>query len=377
MLRHARDFSICAADAEDAYQRSLEILLVHVDRLDDATVTGWLRTVVRNEALAIRKARQRLLAGEEIDFDGYEAELDGPDERLLRFDRVTRAAEALRSCKHDEVTALMLAAEGNTYDQIAELLGWTRTKVNRALTEGRARFRKAYVAIESGQECERWAEVLSAIVDGEASAKDMELARPHLRNCPACRAVLRELTDSRTAIRVVLPAGILAAPGSADHGATVLTRLYELLVGGLQDTALKVQAAVDAIGTGKAAAVAASAAAIAGGGIAAERVLEPARSAPVTAAAAPTASPEATPTATPAEEPAHAATPAPLAAAPAATAFATPAPRKSKPRPKSSEASEEFFGTPASPSRPAATAPSSTTPEPKSSSSGESEFFNP
>src|SRR4051794_3516186 len=62
LLRTARRFSLCADDAQDAYQRSLEILMRHAARLDGDRAPGWLHTVVKNEALAINRARSRASA---------------------------------------------------------------------------------------------------------------------------------------------------------------------------------------------------------------------------------------------------------------------------------------------------------------------------
>src|SRR4051812_19463711 len=52
MLRVARRHSWCADDAEDAYQRAVEIFLRHAGRLDREAVGGWLRTVTKHEAMA-------------------------------------------------------------------------------------------------------------------------------------------------------------------------------------------------------------------------------------------------------------------------------------------------------------------------------------
>ena len=41
--------------------------------------------------------------------------------------------------KPDERRALVLRGEGYSYAEICELNGWTHTKVNRCLTEGRER----------------------------------------------------------------------------------------------------------------------------------------------------------------------------------------------------------------------------------------------
>ncbi|MEA2442513.1 MAG: hypothetical protein QOH76_3937, partial [Thermoleophilaceae bacterium] len=68
-------------------------------------------------------------------------------------------------------------------------------KVNRCLTEGRRSFLRRVEGIEAGAECERLAPLLSALADGEATAKDMAALRPHLRTCLSCRAALRDARE--------------------------------------------------------------------------------------------------------------------------------------------------------------------------------------
>jgi len=48
LLNTARRHSLCRDDAQDAYQRAIEIFLGRADRLERATVTGWLHTVVNH-----------------------------------------------------------------------------------------------------------------------------------------------------------------------------------------------------------------------------------------------------------------------------------------------------------------------------------------
>jgi hypothetical protein len=48
MLSLARRHSLCADDAEDAYQRAVEIFLRRAGSVEPATVGGWLRTVVKH-----------------------------------------------------------------------------------------------------------------------------------------------------------------------------------------------------------------------------------------------------------------------------------------------------------------------------------------
>ncbi|MFL5846720.1 MAG: anti-sigma factor family protein [Solirubrobacteraceae bacterium] len=167
-------------------------------------------------------------------------------------------------------------------------------KVNRCLTEGRRRFLDRYAEIASGAECRRWESVLSALADGEASPKDLTAVRPHLRNCPACRAHVRELRESTRRVAVLLPVPV--AVEVADHG-SLLARIHDAVIGHLQEravlTATKLQTGLEAAAPAKFAVVAASAAAI-GGGVAVERaVTERPSPAPAERAAAPARAPTA------------------------------------------------------------------------------------
>jgi DNA-directed RNA polymerase specialized sigma24 family protein len=45
LLRVARQWSLCADDAQDAYQRALEIYIRRIDSLDPATEIAWLKVV--------------------------------------------------------------------------------------------------------------------------------------------------------------------------------------------------------------------------------------------------------------------------------------------------------------------------------------------
>src|SRR3954471_21602856 len=277
LLRTARRYSLCADDAQDAYQRGLEILMRHAGRLDADRAGGWLHTVVKHEALAINKARCRTVGGEEVDFDAIEMRTaPSPEERVLGFEQVARSAEALQRLKPQEVRALWLKVMGNSYQEICDATGWTYTKVNRCLAEGRKSFLARYAGIEAGEECRRWAPVLSAMVDGEASAEQLIALRPHLRNCAACRAVVRELRGSNAPLAALFPVGALGALG--DHGGgldaagDLLSRLWHSLWGDLSDraatAAFRAQSVAQAVLPGKSVALFASMAALAGGGVA-------------------------------------------------------------------------------------------------------------
>lgn len=274
LLRTARRYSLCPDDAQDAYQRALEIFMVNAERLDPTRAAGWLHVVVKREAQAIRKSRQKLVASDEIDMDMHEARsVPTPEEQLAKFDLIGRSAEALQRLKPQEVRALWLRAQGHSYNDIGALTGWSYTKVNRCLTEGRRSFLSRYADIESGAECERWLPVLSAMLDGEATAAQVLELRPHLRNCPGCRATLKALGESSEPLAAVLPVPLVAvAADTSEHVSNALTRLYEMIAGGFHDRAVtsmvKLQAVAETSMAGKAAAIAGTAAAVAGGGYA-------------------------------------------------------------------------------------------------------------
>ena len=135
------------------------------------------------------------------------------EERLESAERVERSAEVMRRLKRDEARALMLKAEGLSYVEIGERLGWTYTKVNRCITEGRKRFLRLYEELETGAECERLAPVLASLAAGEASAEELLDIRPHLRNCAGCRATVRALHASRLRrVTALLPLGAVVEP---------------------------------------------------------------------------------------------------------------------------------------------------------------------
>jgi len=281
LLRTARRFSLCPDDAQDAYQRALEIFMRHAERLDPPRAAGWLHVVVKREAQAIRRSRQKLVAPIDVDLDAHEARsIPSPEEQLATLDLIGRSAEALQRLKPQELRALWLRAQGHSYNDIGVMTGWSYTKVNRCLTEGRRSFLARYADIESGAECALWLPVISAMVDGEATPEQLQELRPHLRNCPGCRATLKTLSDSSAHLSALLPIPLaVVTTDSADHVSNILTRVYEMLAGGIHDRAVmsytKVQTVLEASAAGKAAAIAGAAAAVAGGGYATvERTME-------------------------------------------------------------------------------------------------------
>jgi RNA polymerase sigma factor (sigma-70 family) len=146
LRRTARRHSLCADDAEDAYQRAVLIVLTSRLPADPGHLAAWMQVVIRREALAVRRARERLLWPGDEDrgdpFDRIVADAPGPQETLERHEEVAAGIRLLSGLKPQERLALILQAEGYSYAEIRQLCGWTYTNVNRCLAEGRARLRQ-------------------------------------------------------------------------------------------------------------------------------------------------------------------------------------------------------------------------------------------
>lgn len=274
LLRFARRFSHCPDDAHDAYQRAVEILVRRMRVDPPAQPLSWMRTVLRHEALAVRGERDQLVGRIAIDLDRHEDRaVADPAEHVVGHERLRHTAEALRRLKPQEVTALVLRAEGLSYREICTRTGWSYTRANRAITEGRRALLERLGAIESGAECARWLPLLSALADGEATAQELAELRPHLRSCPGCRATLRDVHAVPEQVAMLVPPAVVDAamhgpsgslPGHVEVALHAVVERATLLAG-------RVHGAFEALPGAKLAAVAASTAAIAGGGVALEQ----------------------------------------------------------------------------------------------------------
>ena len=216
--RTARRYSICADDAEDAYQRALEILLTKAPPIEGDALVRWMQTVTKREALAVRRQRERLLGSSSSNLDegdgrdpldAIASESPGPNDRAARRERVARSGEALQALKPQEVRALTLKAQGYSYAEIGEMTGWTYTKINRCMAEGRKRFLQAFADIEQGRRCEELAAALSEMADGEGANGSTEALQFHLRSCAACRAKLRAYRAIPDKVFELMPVGPL------------------------------------------------------------------------------------------------------------------------------------------------------------------------
>jgi RNA polymerase sigma factor (sigma-70 family) len=235
ILATARRYAATPDDAEDAYQRGFEILLRKTPTTSNSELVPWLKTVVKHEAFALRRQSERHAP---VTYDGQLGERPTPPEithdQAERYERLRHGAEAVRLLKPHEARGLRLRAEGYSYKEICLITGWSYTKVNRCLTEGRQALAVRLAGIQGGIECAKLAPHLSALADGEASAEDLALLRPHMKTCLACRARLREFRAAPARVAAVVPPAALVA-AEPDGGS--LRRLLESLVGAAQHKA--------------------------------------------------------------------------------------------------------------------------------------------
>ena len=283
ILGTARRYAMTPEDAEDAYQRALEILLTKAPTTREEELIPWLKTVVKHEAFALRRQRER---HSPLTDDGELGDRPTPPaithDQAERLEQLRQGAEALAELKPHEVQALLLRAEGYSYREICERTGWTYTKVNRLLTEGRRAFLRRVSGIQGGAECARFEPMLSALADGEASAEDLALLRPHMRTCLSCRVRLREFRAAPDRVAALVPPLALAAAERASGDGTTARGLLEStlqsVLGGAQHKAgalgERLHAAAELATGQKLAAVAVSAAALAGGGATVDQLAE-------------------------------------------------------------------------------------------------------
>jgi RNA polymerase sigma factor (sigma-70 family) len=277
LRRTARRYSICGDDAEDAYQRALEILLTKAPPIEGDALVRWMQTVTKREALAVRRQRERLLGSprppsqaEEGDRDALDliaSESPGPNDRAASRERVRRSGEALQALKPQEVRALTLKAEGYSYAEIGRITGWSYTKINRCMAEGRKRFLQVFADIEQGRRCEELAAALSEMADGEDGNGSSDAVLFHLRSCSACRAKLRAYRAIPGRVFDLLPGGPILDQSMggrphewiAEHAAAAVDKIretgYSLLArgGGGSGDATAIAAAGGSRGAGVAA----------------------------------------------------------------------------------------------------------------------------
>ena len=228
ILEDAYRFSACKADAEDAYQRTLEILLTKAPSTDPEQLKPWIRTVARREAIAIARKRKRVM---EIHDLSKQPALDyNPDDRVEMMAEASLGMEALSTLSQDQIRCLLAQAEGFNHEEIAEITGFSRRKVTRCISEGRMKFLSGVQRISTGSECDRLRHTIERFAEGDQAAALK--ARVHLRGCAACREHLRDSRLAHRRVRAIFPPGLFLVKSPpvdfiellSDLGSTIVSR---------------------------------------------------------------------------------------------------------------------------------------------------------
>ena len=213
LIRFAARYTRSLHDAEDAYQRTMEIALSRAPVTDGPRYMAWLHTVLRHEALAVARTRRRESPGMEIDVAETVADrvadgmaLDALAEWRERYrsiqDGLAGLTEAQRTC-------LILQSAGASYERIGEVTGYSRRKVERSVLEGRASLRSWEVRLASGEVCERMGPSIDRVAQGEAAARERRSVTRHVRHCGPCRARLRDRRESNEWLANLVPVALL------------------------------------------------------------------------------------------------------------------------------------------------------------------------
>lgn len=136
-------------DAEEALHDAFALFIRHFDPDSQAPPIAWLTLTLKRRCWATYR-HQRLLPIQSLSGNSAPEQpvTDHSSQRPLHeFAESAHDAKHIRRAfahlKPDEQHALSMLALGYSYKEIAKHTGWTYTKVNRCITEGRARLRRS------------------------------------------------------------------------------------------------------------------------------------------------------------------------------------------------------------------------------------------
>lgn len=152
LLRVANRHAFNADDAEEALNEAFIAFIGKFDPDGEPHPVAWLTLVLKRECWQRRRSHhldRRYGQEATLDQDEVGSVLDwipdpgrSPQDQAELSDRVAEARNQLAELKPDERRALALKALGYSYKEIGEITGWTYTKINRCIAEGRSHLRR-------------------------------------------------------------------------------------------------------------------------------------------------------------------------------------------------------------------------------------------
>jgi RNA polymerase sigma factor (sigma-70 family) len=195
LIRFAARYTKSLEDAEDAYQRAMEVALTSAPVTDPDAFVPWLHKVILREAAVLARARQREEPTPDEDLDAtITAQFEqpaGPDAVAEWRERYRGLQDAWTGLTEAQKLCLMLRSKGVSRPEIQLITGFSERKVHRSISEGRARLTAWEVRMASGEECDAMTELIERVIDESASRRDRRVLSRHVGHCQACRARYR------------------------------------------------------------------------------------------------------------------------------------------------------------------------------------------
>ena len=222
LLRYAARFAPSMEDAEDAYQRSMEIALTKGPVVEQREFIAWLHVVLRNEAttLARKRTREAPADAEVVTaaVDRASGDHNEPSAVMEWKERYRTLQDAMTSLSEAERICLLLRTAGVSRAEIRSMTGYTERKVERSIVRGRERLNDWHHSMASGEKCVKVRPALERTGDEEATPGERRQVSRHVRHCGHCRATLRARRESNAGLLVLVPVAIIATTAVAGTG---------------------------------------------------------------------------------------------------------------------------------------------------------------
>lgn len=214
LIRYAARFTRSIDDAEDVYQRSMEIALTRAPVTDAAGFSSWIHVVIKNEALAIADAQRRELPVPDSDLEASAARDRGaaagaPDAVMEWRERYRAIHDAICGLTHPQRTCLMLRSAGLSRPEIAAITGYSDRKIHRSIIEARSRLHAWEIRMAAGEECERAGALIDMTMDERATRRERRALSRHLHHCHSCRLRYRTRRDQVRALGSMVPVALV------------------------------------------------------------------------------------------------------------------------------------------------------------------------
>ncbi len=212
LLRYAARFAPSLEDAEDAYQRGMEVALTKgpIGPIDD--FIAWLHVVIRNEATTLARRRGREApAGDDIvtAVDERGAEAREPSAVAEWRERYRTLQDAMTSLNEAERVCLLLRSAGASRAEIGSMTGYTDRKVERSIVRARKRLHAWHLDLATGERCLTLKDAIERVADREADTRERRAVSRHVRHCGPCRAMLRARRQTNAGITALVPVALV------------------------------------------------------------------------------------------------------------------------------------------------------------------------